>query len=135
MYKYKLPKDLKKRMDRELRQYWLNKQKLEHLELEIIESSSPKDNQYNTNSISDSTSQKAIKLISTRSILYCKERISYIENVINRLNSFEKQMFENIFKNGYDWLYCETIYHVSKSTYYNVYNKCIYFLAEEWGEI
>lgn len=135
MYKYKLPKDLKKRMDRELRQYWLNKQKLEQLELEIIEATSPKDNQHSSNFISDSTSQKAIKLISTRTILFCKERISYIENVINRLNSSEKQLFECIFKNGYDWLYCEVNFHISKSTYYNIYNKCLFFLAEEWGEI
>ena len=133
MSKYKLSKDLKKRMDRELRQYWDNKRKLKKLELDIIEANNS--TQGNSNSISDLTSQKAIKLLSTRSILYCQERITYIENVFKRLNSFEKQMFERIFKHGYDWLYCEVNFRVSKSTYYNIYNKCIYFLAQEWGEV
>ena len=133
MSKYKLSKELKKRMDRELRQYWENKRKLEKLELDIIEASNFGSN--NSNSISDTTSQKAIRLISTRSILYCQERINYVENVLKRLNSFEKQMFERIFKHGSDWLYCEVNFRVSKSTYYNIYNKCIYFLAQEWGEV
>ena len=131
--KYKLSKELKKRMDREFRQYWDNKKKLEKLELDIIESNNP--GQVNSNSISDLTSQKAIKLLSTRSILYCQERITYIENVFKRLNSFEKQMFERIFKYGYDWLYCSVNFNISKSTYYNIYNKCLYYLAQEWGEI
>lgn len=133
--KYKLSKELKKRMDRELRQYWDNKKKLEKLELDIIESTATSQNLFDSNSVSDITSQKAIKLLSTRSILYCQERIKYVENVINRLNSFEKQMFEKIFKQQYDWVYCEANFHVSRSTYYNIYNKCIYYLAEEWGEI
>ena len=131
--KYKLSKELKKRMDREFRQYWDNKKKLEKLELDIIESNNP--GQVNSNSISDLTQQKAIKLLSTRSILYCQERITYIENVFKRLNSFEKQMFERIFKYGYDWLYCSVNFNISKSTYYNIYNKCLYYLAQEWGEI
>ena len=109
MFKYRLSRELKYKMDRELRQYWHNKNKLE-----ILKSKS--------NS-------------STRAILLCEERIMYIENVINRLKPFEKQMFEPIFKHNCDWLYCEKKYNISKSTYYNIYNKCIYFLAEEWGEI
>ena len=133
MSKYKLSKDLKKRMDRELRQYWDNKRKLKKLELDIIEANNS--TQGNSNSISDLTSQKTIKILSTRSILYCHERIDYIENVLKRLNSFEKQLFLYIFKNGYDWLYCEVNYNISKSTYYNIYNKCLYFLAQEWGEV
>lgn len=131
--KYKLSKELKKRMDRELRQYWDNKKKLERLELDIIDASNFEKG--NSSSVSDTTSQKAIKLLSTRSILYCQERIKYVENTINRLNSFEKQMFERIFKQQYDWVYCEANFNVSRYTYYNIYNKCIYFLAEEWGEI
>lgn len=112
MFKRKLSKEVKKRMEIELRQYWYNKQKLERLE----------------------TDYKSINQISTRSILFCRERIMYIENVIKKLNNFEKQMFIYIFKYGYDWLFCETTYHISRSTYYNIYNKCIFLLAEEWGE-
>mgnify|MGYP007060190479 CR=1 FL=1 len=134
--KYKVPKEVKERMERELRQYWINKKKLEDLKLKIIESSNnSSDTQIHSSSISDTTSQKALKILSTRSILYCEERITYIENVIKKLNPLEQQVFEYIFKNGYDFMYCQTMKNIDKNTYYNVRNKSIYFLAQEWGEI
>lgn len=130
-----LNKDLKKRMDRELRQYWTNKKKLERLEKDIIDESASGNGQPRSNDISNPTERKAIRLMSTRSILYCRERITYIENVIKQLNSFEKQVFLFIFKDGCDWAYCKNVKNIDKSTYYNIYNKCIRLLAEEWGEI
>nr|DAH37177.1 MAG TPA: transcriptional activator [Caudoviricetes sp.] len=130
-----LNKDLKKRMDRELRQYWINKKKLERLERDIIDESASGNGQPRANTVSNPTEKKAIRLTSTRSILYCKERITYVENVIKQLNSFEKQVFYLIFKDGCDWSYCKNIKNIDKSTYYNIYNKSIRLLAEEWGEI
>lgn len=98
-------KDLKDKMALELRQYWDNKKLLEELE------------QHG----------------STRSIIFCQQRIIYVENVMKQLKPFEKQMFYFIFKDCYDWIYCEAQKNISKSTYYNIYNKCITLLAKEWG--
>lgn len=105
----KLSKEAKKILERELRQYKENKQLINKLKID--------DN------------------ISTRVILICLDRIKYVENVFNKLNPFEKQVFEYIFYKNFDSIYCESYLNVSKSTYYNIYNKCINFLAEEWGEI
>lgn len=104
-----ISKDIKKRMEREFKQYWDNKKKLQEL---LIKSVAP-----------------------TRVLLYLEQRITYIENVINNLKPFELDVFYLIFKEKCDWLYCETNYNISKSTYYNIFNKSIRLLAEEWGEI
>lgn len=103
-----LSKEVKKLMEREFRQYKDNKRLLNRLN---SESTTP-----------------------SRTVIICEDRMRYIENVLKRLNPFEKQMFENIFYKNYDWTYCEAKYNVSKSTYYNIYNKCINLLAQEWGE-
>ena len=104
----KLSKETKKLMERELRQYKDNKRLLNKLKEDITSPS--------------------------RALLICENRMKYIENVINSLTPFEKQMFEYIFYKNYDWIYCESNYNISKSTYYNIYNKCINLLAKEWGE-
>lgn len=106
MSNYKLPKDIKNRMERELRQYYDNKRKLDKL-----------------------------KMKSTRELLYLEERILYVENVYSRLKPFEQEVYKLIFKEGCDSVYCEVNKGISKSTYYNIINKSIYFLAEEWGEV
>ncbi len=118
MDRNKIDKEVKKHMEREFRQYYINKKQIEKMELEII-----------SNSIEN------IKNTSTRTILYLKQRILYIENVINQLKPFEREVFDLIFKDNRDWIYCETIKNIHKNTYYNLYNKCIILLAEEWGYI
>lgn len=135
MPNYKLSKDLKKRMEKELRQYWGNIKKIEQLEKEIIEESGTGNTQGKTNVTSDPTSQKVLKLISTRSLILLNQRIMYVANTINRLKPFEKEIFNLIFRENRDCLYCETMKGISKTTYYNIMNKSIYYLAEEWGEI
>ena len=135
MPNYKLSKYLKKRMEKELRQYWGNIKKIEQLEKEIIEESGTGNTQGKTNVTSDPTSQKVLKLISTRSLILLNQRIMYVANTINRLKPFEKEIFNLIFRENRDWLYCETMKGISKTTYYNIMNKSIYYLAEEWGEI
>lgn len=130
-----ISKEVRKRMIRELQQYWDNKKKLERLERDIIDSTPTSDGQPRSTTTSDTTAQKALKLVSTRSILYCRERIQYIENIRNQLNDFEKNMFNKIFKDKCNWKYCEANYNISKNTYYAIFNKCIYLLAKEWGEI
>jgi len=134
MPNYKLSKDLKKRMETELRQYWYNVKKLETLEQEIIDESTTGEGS-KTNMTSDPTSQKAIKLLSTRSIALLSERVLYVSRVIDRLKPFERDIFYLIFRDGKDWVFCEANKGISKSAYYNIMNKAIYYLAEEWGEI
>ena len=104
----KLSKETKNFLERELRQYKENKRLLEKL------------NKHDK--------------IPSRAILICENRVRYIENVFNKLSPFEKQMFEYVFYKNYDCTYCEMHFNISKSTYYNIYNKCINLLAEELGE-
>ena len=112
----KLSKESKKFYERELRQYWKNKNKLTNLL---------------------TRKEKSLKFdpVSSRTIIYLQERIDYIENVIAQLNSFEKEVFYMIFEKNYSWLYCKTEKNIDKNTYYNILNKSIYLLAEEFGEI
>lgn len=105
----KLSKETRKFLDRELRQYKDNKRLLERLK---YENKTP-----------------------SRAMLICEDRMKCIENVFNSLTPFEKQMFRYIFYEHFDWAYCESNFRISKSAYYNVYNKIINLLAEEWGEI
>ena len=104
-----MQKEIKKQMERELRQYYTNKKLL--------------------NKIKNDMKQP------TRKLLYLEERITYIDNVLIKLNDFERSVFDLIYKDGADWLYCQTRKNISKSTYYNIINKCITLLAEEWGII
>lgn len=107
MSNYKLSKEIKKLKDREFRQYKENKRLL--------------------------TSLKEEDLNPSRAVLICEKRIKYIEKIYDELTPFEKQMFDYIFHKNYDWAYCETHFNISKSTYYNCYNKYINSLAKEWG--
>lgn len=126
MQNYKIPKELKKRMERELRQYYYNKKKLNKLKNDIINEK---------NKTKDPTGTTVTKVESTRSLLYLEERIEYVENVYNKLRPFEQEVYDLIFKEGCDFTYCETNKNVSRTTYYNILNKSVYLLAEEWGEI
>ena len=126
MSNYKLPKELKKQMEKELRQYYYNKKKLNRLKQDIIEKKETS---------VDPTGNKITKLESTRSLIYLEERVHYVENVYNRLRPFEQEVYNLIFKENCDSMYCENIKRISKTTYYNILNKSIYYLAEEWGEI
>ena len=104
----KIPKEVKRYYERELRQYWKNKSLLNKFE---------------------------DKKLHSRQILFLEERIESIENVIKRLTPFEQEVFELIFKENIDWLYAKTMNGIDKNTYYNIMNKAIYMLAEEVGEI
>ncbi len=113
MPNYKLPKELKNRMERELRQYYDNRKKLDKLKARF-EENCPN---------------------SSRSLMYLEERLSYVENVYKRLKPFEQEVYNLIFKEKCNSTYCQTMKQIDKTTYYNIYNKSIYFLAEEWGEV
>lgn len=140
--KYKIPNRAKKRIIDELYLYWQNKKDLEELEKEeedIIDAS-PKPPEIAvspTNVINKPTEQKGIKLasMSTRALIMAKRRIDYIDNALKRLNKEDKEVFELIFKDGYSQKLAYTIKGVSKDTYYNVFNKCMYLVAIEFGEI
>ena len=104
---YKLNQDLKKRMEREIRQYDNNKNKIEKMKSQL----------------------------STRQLLYLEERLQHVKTAYERLKPNEQEVYDLIFKKGCNWLYCQTMYSIDKTTYYNVYNKSLYLLAQEWGEV
>ena len=126
MPNYKLPKELRNRMERELRQYYDNKKKLDRLKNLLIQEK-PK--------TTDPTGQKVVSFESTRTLLYLEERLHYVENVYNQLRPYEQEIYDCIFRKAYNPTYCETQENIGKSTYYNVFNKSVYLLALEWGEI
>lgn len=105
---YKLPKEVKQKMEREIRQYETNKKKLNKLKQ---------------------------KEVNTRRFLYIEEKLQYIETTYNLLRPEEKKVYDLIFKENCNWLYCQTMHNIDKNTYYNVYNKSLYLLAQEWGEV
>jgi len=133
---YKVPRWVKKKMENELYQYWDNKKELKEMQQDILEGSpNPPDGMPKGNMTSNPTEQKAIALRTTRSIMAVERRLTYIENAINRLNEDEKKVFEIIFKERHNQKMAETYKYISKDTYYNTYNKIIYFTAVEFGEI
>lgn len=133
---YKIPRMIKKKMEDELYQYWDNQKELEEIQRDIIDSSpEPPDGLPKGNSISDTTEQKVIKLRTSRSILAIERRLRYVENAIARLNEEEKKIFEIIFKEKHNQKMAETYKYISKDSYYNTYNKIIYFTAVEFGYI
>ena len=115
LYKNKLNKLSKNFYEREFRQYWKNKDKL--------------------NNLLNNKKYLGSQNISSRTILYLQERIDNVENTIKQLNTFEQEVFLMIFKENYSWLYCKTQKNIDKNTYYNIFNKAIYILAKEFGEI
>ena len=104
MSTYKISKELKKRMERELRQYDENKKQLNNL--------------------------KKNNSASTRKYLYIEQRLIYVENVYEKLKPFEKEVYDLIFKQNYNPIYVETNKNISKSTYYNVLIKVYIFLLK-----
>lgn len=132
---YQVPGWVKKNVKTELYQFWKNKELLEELKKDIIESSSSNDGQPRGNMTSDSTQQKATKIISNRRIIETERRIGYIEEAVRKLNEEEKEVFEIIFKYGYNQRLAETQKYISKHTYYNTIDKIVYYTALEFGYI
>lgn len=134
---YKVPRWVKKRVETELYQYYDNKILLKEFEEDTLEASSYNDGQPRGNETSNTTAVKAIKLAdrSTRVLIETERRLRYVENAIKRLNSEEKQIFEYIFKDGYNQVLAQMYKYVSKDSYYNTYNKIVYYTAIEFGFI
>lgn len=133
---YKVPKDIRKKIIDELYQYWDNQKELLELQQDILdESPNPPDGQPKGNKKTNPTEQKTIKLRTTRSILVIERKLRYIERAVKRLNKEEAEIFEIIFKKRCNQKQAEVYEYISKDSYYNTYNKIIYYTAVEFGEI
>lgn len=134
--KYKVPNWVKNIIKTELYHYWQNKKILETMKVDIIEESpSPADGQPKGNKTTNVTEQKVIEINSNRTIIETEKRINYIEQAFKMLNEDEKKIAEMIFKDRYNAIIAETQKHISKHTYYHVYDKAIYYTALEFGYI
>ena len=138
--KYYVPKEARGKIMRELYQYWENTKQLQELnELDIIESTPIFDETgiKSKYKISNPTQQKAIKLadLSTRAIIEASRRVSYIEEVLKRLNQDEKKVTEYIFRDKLSQIQVQMRYNYQSSFYYNTRNKVVYLTAIEYGEI
>ena len=138
--RYFVPKEARGKIMRELYQYWENTKQLKELnELDIIESTPLRDEtgikaQYK---ISNPTQQKAIRIadLSTRAMIEASRRISYINEVLKRLNDEEKRVTEYIFRDKLSQIQVQMRYDIQSSFYYNTRNKVVYITAIEYGEI
>ena len=132
---YKIDSHIRSYIKKELYNYEYNKKKLADLQEEILEGSATADGQPRGNTKSDTTFQKAEKLISSRSILIVTRKIQNIENAINKLNKEEQEIAKTIFFKGHKQVYAQMHDNISKDMYYNVMNKTIYLTAVEFEVI
>jgi RinA family phage transcriptional activator len=133
--KYKLESHKKNYIMHELYDYTNNKRKLMELQEEVLSSSSSSDGQPRGNQTGDPTGQKAIKLMTSRSIMIVTEKINNIERALDRLSDEEKDVVDIIFNKRCSQVVAETKYNISYDTYYNTKRKMIYLTAIEYGEI
>lgn len=135
MSKYQLDKHIKKYIKSELYNYEKNKKKIEDIENDIIYETGFNDGQPRGNATSDTTSKKAERLITTKSLLIATKRVNNIEKALNKLNEQEKKDVELIFFKGHSQVYAEMHDNISKDMYYNIMDKMIYLTAIEYDEI
>lgn len=102
---------------------------------DIIDESASSDGQPRGNVTSNTTQQKAIRIVSSRRIIETERRVGFIKEAVKRLTPEEYEVFEIIFKEGYNQRLAETQKFISKHTYYNTIDKIVYFTALEFGYI
>lgn len=120
--------------------YWINRKELEEIDIDIIESSPIHDEsgisaKYRISKPTESKALKIAEAMSTRAYLIAKRRIDYINNAMKRLNEDDTKVVEYIFRDGYSQIRAEVDKGISYDTYYNVFNKIIFYTAKEFGEI
>ena len=128
---YKLPKHIKYYVVNELYSFKENKKKLRELQEDIIYSSSYSDGLPKSNTISDTTSQKALKLTSSRTIILLTDKVNKISKVLSSLDKLDYEVIDIIFFKGHSQIYAQMHDNISKDTYYNTMNKVIYMVANE----
>lgn len=133
--KYTMPKHIRNYIIQELYDYLYNKKKLIEMQNDIINSSSCNDGQPRGNTTSDTTCQKAEKLITSKSIIIVTNKIDNVERALNRLNVEDRKVVEIIFFKKKNQVQAEMDDGISYSTYYSIRDKIIYLTAIEYGEI
>ena len=71
----------------------------------------------------------------SRGLLLVNQRLTQIENVLERLNKEDREAAELIFVDHYTQQGAEIAKGISKAAYYNAMNKVIYLTAVEMGLI
>lgn len=132
---YGVPDSVRNTIKNELYQFWKNQELLEEWKKDIIDESASSDGQPKGNTTSNTTQQKALKIVSSRRIIETERRIGFIKEAAKRLTSEEYEVFETIFKDKYNQREAETKKFISKHTYYNTIDKIVYFTALEFGYI
>lgn len=134
--KYKLNSSIQGYILNELYQYYDNKERIEEMKLDNIEESPPPpDGQPKGNGVGNPTEQKAVRNMTTRRIMTLERNVKDIDNVRERLDEYEREIFDLIFKKKMNWRQAETEKNLMKDSYYNIKNKIVYLTAIEFGEI
>lgn len=132
---YGVPDSVRNTIKNELYQFWKNQELLEERKREIIDESASSDGQPRGNTTSNTTQQKAIRIVSSRWIIETERRLGFIKEAIKRLTPEEYEVFEIVFKYRYNQKAAETQKYISKNTYYKVIDKIVYYTALEFGYI
>lgn len=132
---YGVPDSVRNTIKTELYQFWKNQELLEEWKKEIIDESASSDGQPRGNTTSNTTQQKALKIVSSRRIIETERRIGFIKEAAKRLTTEEYEVFEIIFRDKINQREAETKKFISKHTYYNTIDKIVYFTALEFGYI
>lgn len=135
MSRYKIDKHIKKYIKTELYNYENNKKKIEEIRRNIIDESAYNDGQPRGNTISDTTSRKTDRLLTTRAILIATEKVENINRALEKLTDEEQKDVKLIFFKGHSQGYMEIQHNISKDMYYDLMDKMIYLTAVEYGEI
>lgn len=67
----------------------------------------------------------------TRNILIAEKRLMQIDNVLQNLNNYDRDVAELIFFEQYSQVRAEMSKNITKAMYYNCMNKVIYLVAKE----
>lgn len=129
--------EVRKYLERELKDYKKNKVSIEELRLDIIDSSpkitlgvpgSPnKGNEGQTSKVYELMTNNMIKRLQTM----CKK----INKVLEGLNEEQHELYVRHFENGESKTKVCIEMHIGEATFYRYKNKIIYGLAEELGFI
>jgi RinA family phage transcriptional activator len=129
----KLPKAVFRYVEHELYNYDHNLELIKQFQDDVIYAQPTKEVVPNVGYISDPTSKKAIKLVSSDFLLKMLDRINRINRALQRLGDDHRTIFELKYRQGLKWQQvCEEM-PVAERTYFRLRRELVYMVAVELG--
>ena len=129
-----LKKEIRRYLERELKDYEYNKNKINELRDDIIFSSASNDiGIVAKNKISDPITNKVDKLINNKTIIRIETVVKAIDKVIEGLNADQTKFYNRCFKRGQNKYTIISEMPISEATYNRYKTNIINALANELG--